>query len=927
MPDITLITGPSSKISSAIKGRATSSVGGYETDASVLPFIREQDIAIYAVGMKPNTPLHVFFDNVLVNTLVTPATLDWSIQTPQISDFQPAGVRGTQLVSDGLGRVSGILHIPAGTFFTGDRLVMLADVSNINNIGSATTSASFTFHAFNFSTTSASDTSVVSTRPIASSVDSVNPLTNIDNTTTTTTVLNDLRPATNTPIVSPWNPSPITPTPPVSNTVANTFANVSYPLITPNTSFIPLFNFNEISFSPCVFNDPLAQGIYISEDGLLGADGVFVTSVDLFFQRKDPNLGVTIEIRTMENGIPTTKYLPFSRVRVPSSSVNVSVGTTLNATKVTFDSPVFLAAGTSYALVLIPDGNNPNYRVHTAAVGQTDVVTGQVVTKNWGAGDLFTSTNGSTWVPLANEFMKFNLYVANFNVSSGSVVLTNKDYEFIIPKSRNGWFEQGEYVFQSSSNIVFSNSTITSNTVTVNSASYIVTLNGLTGTIPSINSFSQFANGSALVVSNGSSYDVLVVNSVSNTTTMTVKNLPKFSSSSATLQFTPVGKVYNFDPYQYDLTLDQSTAANNTFKFGVGNTIIGIRSGANCQINQLRDRVINRFNPYVQTSAVRSTLVQFTMKNTLASTYANTAYNNYDLFDTTYVLDNEIVVASKSNEITNMAGRKSLTANLALTTSTNILSPLVDLQSASLITYRNLITNSANNENTKTGTALNKYISKTITLNSGLDSEDLYVYLTAYKPANTYINVYGKFLSATDPDPFDSKDWTLLTQETNPALYSDPIDLNDVKEYKFSIPSSPPSSPKVGVITTSTASNVITGINTSFTTDVSIGDLIKIYSDSTQLTFQIGRVTSIANTTSLTIDNNAAFTTVIGSYDKVTLPKTAYNNAQNYNIIRYYSNTGVAYDSFITYAIKIDLLSDFTYRVPRVLDVRAVAVI
>jgi hypothetical protein len=928
MADTILTTGSSSKLTPAVGGRATSSVGGYETDAATLPFIKEQDIGIYAVGMKPNTPLHTFFDNVLMNSLVTPATLDFTITNPSISDFHAAGVRGSGLTSDALGRVSAIMHIPAGTFFTGDRLVMLADVSNLNNIGSATTSATFTFHAFNYSTTKITDSAVIAPRPAATII--TNSISNINNATTITNVLQDLRPAATVPITAPWDPNPITPVPPVDATVPNSFVSPLDPIVTPGGSFtLPtIFDFN--AFTPFIgteYLDPIAQGFYISDDGLRGADGIFASSVDLYFQRKDPDLGITVEIRTMENGIPTTTILPFSRVHIPSSSINTSVGTTLNATKISFESPVFLAAATTYALVVIPDGNNPNYRIHTAAVGQTDVATGEVVTKNWGSGDLFTSTNGSTWVPIANEFLKFTLYIANFTSASGSAVLTNKDYEFIVPTNLNGWFEQGEYVFQSSSNVVFANSSATSNTVTVNAASYTVTLNGLTGTLTTANSFSAFNSGSSLVVSNGSAYDVLVVNAIANTTTLTVKNLPKFSSNVATVQFTPVAKVYNFDPYQYDLTLDRSTAANTSFLFGAGNTVIGITSGANAQINQMRDRVINKFNPYIQTSSVKNTVVQLTMKNTISSTYANTAYNNYDLHNSTYVLDNEIVVASKSNEITNMSGRKSLTANIALATSTNLLTPQLDMQGASLIGYRNLVTNAGDNENTKNGTALNKYISKTITLASGLDSEDLYVYISAYKPANTYINVYGKFLSSTDPESFDSKDWTLLEQVTNPALYSDPIDLNDIKEYQFTIPTSPPSTPKTGVLTTSTASNTVTGIGTAFTTDIAANDLIKLWSDSTKTSFQIVKVTSVANSTSISIDNNASFTSTVASYEKITLPRTAFINDQNYNAMRYYSNNGIAYDTYITYAIKIDLLADNSYRVPRVLNLRAIATV
>jgi hypothetical protein len=207
----------------------------------------------------------------------------------------------------------------------------------------------------------------------------------------------------------------------------------------------------------------------------------------------------------------------------------------------------------------------------------------------------------------------------------------------------------------------------------------------------------------------------------------------------------------------------------------------------------------------------------------------------------------------------------------------------------------------------------------------GLDSEDLVVYLTAYKPANTYLHVYGKFLSSTDPETFDSKDWTYLPQVTDATLYSDPVDLNDLKEYQYTIPTSPPSVAKSGVLTTSTASNTVTGVSTTFTTDLAVNDLIKIYSDSSKTSAQVVKVTSIANNISLTIDNVSAFTTVNGLYEKVLLPRTAFLNDQNSGLIRYYSLSGTPYDSYITFAVKIEMSSDVSYKVPRVINLRAIA--
>ncbi|HYT43851.1 MAG TPA: hypothetical protein VEP90_16040, partial [Methylomirabilota bacterium] len=42
-------------------------------------------------------------------------------------------------------------------------------------------------------------------------------------------------------------------------------------------------------------------------------------------------------------------------------------------------------------------------------------------------------------------------------------------------------------------------------------------------------------------------------------------------------------------------------------------------------------------------------------------------------------------------------------------------------------------------------------------------SEDIRVYLTAYRPANTDLQVYARIQNSGDPEPFDDEDWTRLT--------------------------------------------------------------------------------------------------------------------------------------------------------------------
>ena len=53
----------------------------------------------------------------------------------------------------------------------------------------------------------------------------------------------------------------------------------------------------------------------------------FLTSIDLFFQSKDASesqVPVTVQLREVQNGYPSTTILPFSEVTLNPSSVNIS---------------------------------------------------------------------------------------------------------------------------------------------------------------------------------------------------------------------------------------------------------------------------------------------------------------------------------------------------------------------------------------------------------------------------------------------------------------------------------------------------------------------------------------------------------------------------------------------------------------------------
>lgn len=169
--------------------------------------------------------------------------------------------------------------------------------------------------------------------------------------------------------------------------------------------------------------DPLAQSFEVVEE-----TGIYVTKCDVFFRTKDANsIPITLQIRTMQNGLPTRTRL--SQVTLDPKDVLTS-DTASVATTFTFNYPIYLEGGNEYCVVLISASDS--YNVWISRMGEQDVSTLSlqeseriIVSQQPVLGSLFKSQNGATWDASQYEDLKFNLYRAEFNTNSGTARFEN----------------------------------------------------------------------------------------------------------------------------------------------------------------------------------------------------------------------------------------------------------------------------------------------------------------------------------------------------------------------------------------------------------------------------------------------------------------------------------------------------------------------
>lgn len=372
-------------------GQATSQTVDRVVDVSVSHVMRSRDFIFYAAGVKAGASMYAFFNEEAVTQHCKQIRLIGSTTIQQLANLcdndglLPSSALGVYytIVSNGSLIVSeqndiyGIFRVPANSFYIGTREFKITD-SPTNRLSDITTYARTSIQSSGLTQVKSSIT--YNTRPSTISFGNrtATGKTRTDSVTTVETARQRL--STTTTTVQTGN---------------------AY--------------------------DPVAQSFYVDE--ITYPDGVFVTSIDLYFKKKssNANLKVSVELREMDNGLPTRKTIGGEIVRKPSSAITVS-GTAQTPTTFTFLNPVFLLPGNEYCFVAKPEGNSTDFEIFTAELGQLDITNANLNTridKNNAliGGILFTSSNDSTWTPRQNLDVKFNMKIAVFSTTSSALAI------------------------------------------------------------------------------------------------------------------------------------------------------------------------------------------------------------------------------------------------------------------------------------------------------------------------------------------------------------------------------------------------------------------------------------------------------------------------------------------------------------------------
>jgi hypothetical protein len=704
----------------------TESLGDRIIDVGVIPFMRSRAVRFSARGMQPTTRVYPFFDGENVSAYCGSANSDYSV----------IGAPGSALITDASGVLYGVFVIPNNDqkrFRVGDRIFKLSD--SLLNGSDALTIAQGTYSA-----------SGLNQQKQTTFLTTINPTFSSSTSTESRTVSSSS---------STFVEDQASQTTVINNTIVQGNNNNG-------TANNDEFFFDSGNGSGG--DDPIAQTFTIE---VPQASHVFITSLDLYFQTKHSSLGVTVQLREVDSsGNITNKIIPYSTTYVPSASINVSNDSSA-VTNIPLSGLVCLTSGQDYAFVILPEQNNPNYRLFTAKLGENDLLTGNRVTSQPYSGVFFASANNKTWSPIQDEDIKFKINRASFTSNNGTFRISNKQKEIFAAGTVSGTWTQG-------AELVYGET--------------LLTLASVTGTTPIVgDKIVQDAVSASIISINGAVYRVRGTNAY------TIGNgAVSFTDSSdvstgATATVTNSATSYCEFETKYVNEDDETifVMSNPTGKFIA------------------TERLTRSTGEYVEISAFRSEEYSVLDFETAVLEFPQTVVKwdntgvdpdqNYDATATAIMpgrnikLFEEKSIFGKTEEDDDLAG-SSIYYDCQLYSISNYVSPLVDLNRTYTIYVKNLINNDVTGETGVTGgNCITKYISQKISLASDNDAEDLKVYLSSYKPAGSEIKVYAKLLNAEDIDNFETKSWFELEPKTT-NVFSNNRNEKDYREFEYNIP-------------------------------------------------------------------------------------------------------------------------------------------
>jgi hypothetical protein len=476
--------------------------------------------------------------------------------------------------------------------------------------------------------------------------------------------------------------------------------------------------------------DPVCQSFMVDQ-----TNGIFVSSIEVYFATKSSALPVTLQIRTMVNGYPTTTVVPFAQQTIQATNITVSTDAS-EATKFTFPSPVFLQNGIEYAFCVIT--NNDEYTMYTSRLGQTTLDGSRLISQQPYLGSMFKSQNASTWTSEQNEDVKFKINRCKFTENTeGTVTLVND----VIPVK-----------------------TLGTNPITTTASSTVITIHHRN------HGMHTTANNVTIAGVPSGTYNGIASTNINGT-------------------YTAIG---NIKLHSYTVTAQNSDAADATGDIGG----IAVTVTRNIMFDVIKPVAGIIQPPGTEISSQLRTTSGRTLEGG-ETEFALTTVSKQKAIELNedYYMTAPQIVASAINETNEMSGSKSLTQTIKIKTQTgdDNISPVIDTSRLSCHLIRNHLFNPVSGttigfvaDTAKSGgSSAAKYITRPVLLSN--ESTALDIRISAYIPGTSEVEMFYRVSNADDARNLQDLVWTPFNTDGSPDKAIAPSDDDQTfREYQYS---------------------------------------------------------------------------------------------------------------------------------------------
>ena len=499
--------------------------------------------------------------------------------------------------------------------------------------------------------------------------------------------------------------------------------------------------------------DPVCQTFQIDPTNF--PNGAFLSSIRVFFASKPTSTNdgspITLSIVGTLNGYPNGVTLDHSVVTLDPTQVKVSqtpqfIDST-TYTEFTFTAPVYIQSGVLYAFMvkslsneytLWTASNNENALPSTVKNLPTDPYPSSItkISAAHYVGGLFISQNSQTWEADQNQSLMFTTERCVFNTA------VTPSIRMVIPKKLpQRTLVDSEIDFYKNANTMTDLTSTTSNSNMLVDAFNIST----TDFVPSSTSINY-------------NYDATLQSGIS------------------------AGQVA-INPGKYGSTMYDHIYLNDNR----GERLLIANSETSFSLYGQLSSQDNAVSPVISDAGTSVFAVQYDINNCELSNSLISIVsqgNSYATGNTTVTISAPTGANAVQAYASPVIGAGKITS-IYLTTpgSGYIETPTISINvsGGSAAGASATITGETSKSG---GPAATRYITKKVVLDAGFDSGDLNVYLSAYRPAGTDIQVYYKILNRNDTQGFADGSWKLMTKTKNSGtLYSK--QRGDLHEYTF----------------------------------------------------------------------------------------------------------------------------------------------